>query len=189
MCQILILILWCKIIHFEYFSNLWKRKTDFQLPLNCCYFTLFCKTPFTQAYSPQSIVTNKEGLMSLIPSFFCAFKQTKAHAFFLLFNSRKEGEPWQPRTRVRTDDRVADGILIPSNLLPPQSLYPPQFSITFLLRSAKTDNLSPTSPPFPSTKARSGTSREDSGSRGTMQLNTTISSRRERGEKATWQEG
>lgn len=118
--------------------------------------------------------------MSLIPSFFCAFKQTKAHAFFLLFNSRKEGEPWQSRTRVRTDERVADGNLIPRNLLPPQPPFPPQFSIPFLFRPAKADNLSPTSPPFPSTKARSGTSRENSGGRGTMQLNTVIANGREK---------
>lgn len=100
------------------------------------------------------MVANKEGLMSLIPSFFYAFKQTKAHAFFLLFNSRKGGEHWQPRTRVRTDERAADGNLIPSNLLPPQPPSPPLFPIPLLLRPAEADNLPPTSPSLPSTKAR-----------------------------------
>lgn len=92
--------------------------------------------------------------MSLIPSFFYAFKQTKAHAFFLLFNSRKGGEHWQPWTRVKTDERVADGNLIPSNLLPPQPPSPPQFPIPLLLRPAETENLPPTLPPHPSKKAR-----------------------------------
>lgn len=100
------------------------------------------------------MVTNKEGLMSLIPSFFYAFEQTKTHAFVLLFNSRRGGEHWQLRTRTRTDERVADGNLIPSSLLPPQPPSPPQLPIPLLLRPAEADNLPPPSLPLSSTKDR-----------------------------------
>lgn len=116
-------------------------------------FTSFCKPAFTQADSLCSMVTNKEGLISLIPSFFYAFKQTKARAFFPLFDSRKGGEHWQLRARVRTDERLADGNLILSNLLP---ALPPSSPIphpSLLLRPAEADNLPSTSPSLPSKNA------------------------------------
>lgn len=77
------------------------------------------------------MVPNKDGLISLIPSCFYAFKQTKAHPFFLLFNSRatseKEGSTGSTGPELRADEKVADGDLIPSNLLPPSPFPLPNF--------------------------------------------------------------